>query len=97
MKTACGSSGTVVLSDGLMMETYTAQIDFSGKQLVVIGNSKTLDARENGKRGSLFPFGTLGRMLFATWEVTSGSSACVVVGNCVQGECNEWWYSRCLS
>jgi hypothetical protein len=55
MKTACGSSGTVILSDGFVMGTYTATpvpqlggIDFSGKQLVIIGNNKTLDAGENG-------------------------------------------------
>jgi hypothetical protein len=49
MKTACGSSGTVTLSDSFEMGTYTGHIVFSGKQLVVIGNSnKTLDARENG-------------------------------------------------
>jgi hypothetical protein len=48
MKTACGSSGTVTLSDSFEMGTYTSQIDFSGKQLVIIGNSKTLDAGENG-------------------------------------------------
>jgi hypothetical protein len=48
MKTACGSSGTVTLSDGFVMGTYTSQIVFSGKQLVIIGNSKTLDAGENG-------------------------------------------------
>ena len=38
------------------------------------------------KKGELFPFGILGQMLFAAWEVTSGSSVCVVIGNCVQGE-----------
>jgi hypothetical protein len=62
MKTACGSSGTVTLSGGFVMGTYTATtaayddfehqqdggIDFSGKQLVIIGNSKTLDAGSNG-------------------------------------------------
>jgi hypothetical protein len=37
-------------------------------------------------RGDLFPFGSLGQMLFATWEVTSGHSVCVVEGNCVQGQ-----------
>jgi hypothetical protein len=56
MKTACGSSGTVALSDDFVMGTeYTPTpsplyggIDFSGKQLVIIGNSKTLDAGGNG-------------------------------------------------
>jgi hypothetical protein len=48
MKTACGSSGTVALSDDFVMGTYTSQIDFSGKHLVIIGNSKTLDAGEKG-------------------------------------------------
>jgi hypothetical protein len=55
MKTACGSSGTVILSDGFVMGTYASTpapqyggIDFSGKQLVIIGNSKTLDAGEKG-------------------------------------------------
>jgi hypothetical protein len=55
LKTACGSSGTVTLSDGFVMGTYTLTpgpqyggIDFSGKQLVIIGNSKTLDAGEKG-------------------------------------------------
>jgi hypothetical protein len=38
------------------------------------------------RRGELFPFGILGQMLFAAWEVTSGSSVCLVIGNCVQGE-----------
>jgi hypothetical protein len=55
MKTACGSSGTVALSDDFVMGTYTPTpsplyggIDFSGKHLVIIGNSKTLDAGEKG-------------------------------------------------
>jgi hypothetical protein len=55
MKTACGSSGTVALSDSFVMGTYTPTpspqyggIDFSGKQLVIIGNNKTLDAGEDG-------------------------------------------------
>jgi hypothetical protein len=59
MKTACGStsSGTVTLSDDFVMGTYKenrhdyplyGSIDFSGKQLVIIGNNKTLDA---GKKG----------------------------------------------
>ena len=48
MKTACGSSGMVALSNGFVMGTSTSEIDFSGKQLVIIGNSKTLDAGENG-------------------------------------------------
>jgi hypothetical protein len=43
MKTACGSSGTVILSDGFVMGGYTGQIDFSGKQLVIIGNNKVLN------------------------------------------------------
>jgi hypothetical protein len=56
MKTACGSSGTVILSDDFVMGTYTPTpspqsggIDFSGKQLVIIGNNKTLDAGEKGR------------------------------------------------
>ena len=58
MKSACGSmtSGTVTLSDGFIMGTYTPTpspqyggIDFSGKQLVIIGNNKVLDAEENGR------------------------------------------------
>jgi hypothetical protein len=57
LKTACGSmaSGTVSLSVDFVMETYTPTpvpqdggIDFSGKQLVIIGNNKTLDAGEGG-------------------------------------------------
>jgi hypothetical protein len=55
MKTACGSSGTVALSDDFVMGTYTPTgyplnggIDFRGKHLVIIGNSKTLDAGEQG-------------------------------------------------
>ena len=55
MKSACGSSGTVTLSDDFVMGTYTPTpspqlggIDFSGKQLVIIGNNKTLDAGEQG-------------------------------------------------
>jgi hypothetical protein len=55
MKTACGSSGSVVLSKGFGMGTYMPTpplqhggIDFSDKQLVVIGNNKALDARETG-------------------------------------------------
>jgi hypothetical protein len=55
MKTACGSSGTVTLSNDFVMGTYTqtgypdyGRIDFSGKQLVIIGNSKTLDAGKMG-------------------------------------------------
>jgi hypothetical protein len=48
LKTACGSSGTVTLSDDFVMGTYTSQIDFSGKQLVIIGNNKTLDAGKDG-------------------------------------------------
>jgi hypothetical protein len=48
MKTACGSSGTVTLSDGFVMGTYTSQIVFNGKHLVIIGNGKTLDAGANG-------------------------------------------------
>jgi len=55
MKTACGSmtSGTVTLSDDFVMGTYTPTpapqyggIDFSGKQLVIIGNNKVLNAGE---------------------------------------------------
>jgi hypothetical protein len=57
LKTACGSmtSGTVALSADFVMGTYTPTlsplyggIDFSGKHLVIIGNSKTLDAGEKG-------------------------------------------------
>jgi hypothetical protein len=55
MKTACGSSGTVALSNSFVIGTYTPTpspqyggIDFSGKQLVIIGNNKTLDAGEDG-------------------------------------------------
>jgi hypothetical protein len=48
MKTACGSSGTVILSDDFIMGTHTGQIVFSGLKLVIIGNSKTLDAGTNG-------------------------------------------------
>jgi hypothetical protein len=48
MKTACGSSGTVTLSDDFIMGTYSSYIDFSGKQLVIIGNNKMLDAGEQG-------------------------------------------------
>jgi hypothetical protein len=58
LKNACGSSGTVLtvaLSDDFMMGTYTPTpsplyggIDFSGKHLVIIGNSKTLDAGDSG-------------------------------------------------
>jgi hypothetical protein len=55
LKTACGSSGTVALSDDFVMGRYTPTpsplyggIDFSGKHLVIIGNSKTLDAGEQG-------------------------------------------------
>jgi hypothetical protein len=48
LKTACGSSGTVALSADFVMGTYTSQIDVSGKHLVIIGNSKTLDAGEKG-------------------------------------------------
>jgi hypothetical protein len=58
MKDACGSistSGTVALSDDFVMGTYEPTpsplyggIDFSGKHLVIIGNSKVLDAGEYG-------------------------------------------------
>jgi hypothetical protein len=50
LKDACGDNGTVTLSDDFVMGTYTPtyDIDFSGKQLVVIGNNKTLDAGEKG-------------------------------------------------
>ena len=57
MKSACGSmtSGTVTLGDDFVMGTYTPTpapqyggIDFSGKQLVIIGNSMVLDAGEGG-------------------------------------------------
>ena len=53
MKSACGSiptSGTVTLSDDFIMGTYTtgSEIDFSGKQLVIIGNNKVLNAGEGG-------------------------------------------------
>jgi hypothetical protein len=55
MKTACGSSGTVTLSNDFVMGTYTPTpspldggIDFSSKQLVIIGNNKTLDANQTG-------------------------------------------------
>jgi hypothetical protein len=48
MKIDCGSNGTVTLSDSFMMETYNGKIDFSGKQLVIIGNNKTLNAGQDG-------------------------------------------------
>ena len=50
MKSACGSmtSGTVTLGDDFVMGSYDSQIDFSGKQLVIIGNNKVLNAGENG-------------------------------------------------
>jgi hypothetical protein len=55
MKTACGSSGTVTLSDDFVMGTYTPTpspllggIDFTSKQLVIIGNNKTIDAGDKG-------------------------------------------------
>ena len=50
MKIACGSmtSGTVTLGDDFVMGSYDSQIDFSGKQLVIIGNNKVLNAGEIG-------------------------------------------------
>jgi hypothetical protein len=55
LNAACGSSGTVTLSDNFVMGTYTPTpspqyggIDFNGKQLVSIGNNKMLDAGEQG-------------------------------------------------
>jgi hypothetical protein len=48
LETACVPSGTVTLSDDFVMGTYTSEIDFSGKQLVIIGNGNTLDAGGNG-------------------------------------------------
>jgi hypothetical protein len=55
MNAACGSSGTVTLGDDFVMGTYTPTpspqyggIDFSGKQLVIIGNNNKLDAGEKG-------------------------------------------------
>ena len=50
MKSACGSmtSGTVTLGDDFVMGSYDSQIDFSGKQLVIIGNNKVLNAGVNG-------------------------------------------------
>jgi hypothetical protein len=55
LKAACGDNGTVTLSDDFVMGTYTPTpapqyggIDFSGKQLVIIGNNKTLDAGTKG-------------------------------------------------
>jgi hypothetical protein len=48
MKDACGSDGTVILSDDFIMGTFTGQIIFSGLKLVIIGNSQTLDAGTNG-------------------------------------------------
>jgi hypothetical protein len=55
LKDACGDNGTMTLSDDFVMGTYMSTpapqlggIDFSGKQLVIIGNSKTLDAGTNG-------------------------------------------------
>ena len=56
LKAACGDNGNVTLSDDdFVMGKYTPTpspqyggIDFSGKQLVIIGNNKTLDARTNG-------------------------------------------------
>ena len=51
MKSTCGSistSGTVTLGDDFGMGPYSSQIDFSGKQLVIIGNNKVLNAGENG-------------------------------------------------
>ena len=50
MKSACGSmtSGTVTLGDDFVMGSYDSQIDFSGKQLVIIGNNTVLNAGENG-------------------------------------------------
>jgi hypothetical protein len=57
-KSACGSistSGTVTLRRDFVIGTYTLTpspqyggIDFSGKQLVIIGNSMVLDAGEGG-------------------------------------------------
>jgi hypothetical protein len=48
MKDACGLDGNVILSEDFIMGTYTGEIDFSGLKLVIIGNSKTLDAGKNG-------------------------------------------------
>ena len=50
MKSACDSmtSGTVTLGDDFVMGSYDSQIDFSGKQLVIIGNNTVLNAGENG-------------------------------------------------
>ena len=48
MKSACGSNGTVTLGDDFVMGSYDSQIDFSGKQLVIIGNNKVLNAGESG-------------------------------------------------
>jgi hypothetical protein len=47
MKTACDSSGTVTFSDGFVMGTYTSEIFFGDKELVIMGNGKILDAGQN--------------------------------------------------
>jgi hypothetical protein len=50
MKTACGSSGTVTLSNSFGMGTYTLTpaLQLGGIDFSDIGNSKALDAKEKG-------------------------------------------------
>jgi predicted outer membrane repeat protein len=88
MKTACSSSGTVTLSDAFVMGTYTPTpwwpqlggIDFSGKQLVLIGNNKTLDA---GQKGRFFYSGPSGGSSLSLLGVTVRNGNSVVHGGAI--------------
>eukprot|EP00935_MAST-01C_sp_MAST-1C-sp1_P000910 g910.t1 len=49
LRSACASSGTIVLSASFAMGDYTSQCEFSGKAIIVRCDGKVLDANKQGR------------------------------------------------
>jgi hypothetical protein len=49
LESACQKSGTYTLSSNFNMDSYTKEIHFGGKQLVIWGKNATLDAAKKGR------------------------------------------------
>jgi hypothetical protein len=93
--TACAapSSVNVTLSPAFQMGTYTAEIDFSGKAIVIFGSNATLDASQMGR--FFLGNGTKGRTSLELHDMslvngkTSKSGSVASFGPCVGFRCAD--------
>jgi hypothetical protein len=79
LRAACGTSGTIELSSSFVMGGYTGQCDFSGRELIVKCNGKTLDAGNSGrffKSTSTEPGSALLELIGCTLQNGADSGAC---------------------